>query len=556
MRGRIPLNTYFAHEVKMQTCLRGMFSRLGRFSFLEVALFGFLIFIGSGELHAEEFKKTKCWFEIPRDRTMTCGTLNVPENRRKKDGPEIVLSVVVFEPDRERHEPVVFLTGGPGQPTEIGNRDEIDEWWEFISGQSWMIGRRVIVADQRGIGKSTPALDCSQYFKPDHWNGILSDIDVEVSFGKLKKDEVLACRTALIAKGVDLDAYNTEENAQDINDLRIALGIEKWVLYGVSYGTRLALEVMNQHPEGISASILDSVVPLDVNYLDEDGPNLERSLKILERDCQRANSCMTGVSHTVQVIARQFDRQPLLLRSTDKEARYTYVSGADFLEIIFGMLYDRDAIVTLPELIERTYKQDFRPLTEILFEPDDLEISQGMDFSVSCSDSGLPDMSGKQDRYWAKWVELSDYSWACPLWILENGPTSQHPSRRTDIPTLLLSGEYDPATPTEWANHAAKTLPFGQVVVFRGIGHDVIDSDPCGSQVVADFLANPRTKLKTECVAQMEAPQFPSPPEELWSGVQTQHSPSALPSRQTSARFRFGHRIPYRIDLSRSERGD
>ncbi|MDX8454666.1 alpha/beta hydrolase [Mesorhizobium sp. VK9D] len=526
---------------------RGQTLTLARYVFinlyLAVASVAFLICAECGDVYAAEFKKTNCWFEMPRDRAMTCGTLNVPENRKKETSNQVVLSVVVFEPDRERHEPIVFLTGGPGQPAEIGSSEEIDSWWEFIGAQSWMIGRRVVVVDQRGIGKSAPALDCSQYFEPDHWNGILSNVGADNSFGKVQRKELVACRTALIAKGIDLDAYNTEENAEDINDLRRALGIEKWVLYGVSYGTRLALEVMNQHPEGVSASVLDSVVPLDVNYLDEDGPNLERSLKVLERDCQKANSCIQDLPEVVKTIARQLDRQPLFLRSAEKQARYTYVSGADFLDLIFGMLYDRDAISTLPELIRRTYEQDFRPLAEISFEADDLEISQGMDYSVTCSDSDLPNLSGKQDQYWAKWVESDDYSWACPLWILESGPASQKRPHRTDIPTLLLSGEYDPATPTEWANHAAETLPFGQVVVFRGIGHDVIDSDPCGSKVAADFLANPRRKLATECIDQMEAPQFVGPVGKTWSGVEAQNALSATTGKHIRLPFRAGRSI-------------
>ncbi|KUM24124.1 hypothetical protein AU467_06750 [Mesorhizobium loti] len=280
---------------------------------------------------------------------MTCGTLNVPENRKKNTEAEIILSVVNFEPDRERHEPIVFLTGGPGQPSDIGDEDDIEEWWQFISAQSWMIGRRVVVADQRGIGKSNPSLDCSQYFKADYWNAISASVD------------------------------------------------------------------------------------------------------------------------------------------------------------------DRDAIESLPELIERTYKHDFRPLADMVFEADDIEISQGMDFSVTCSESDRRDLSNWRGEYWAKWIEADDYTWVCPLWLLESGPVSQKHPRRSNIPALLLSGEYDPATPSDWAYHAAKSLPLGQVVVFRGIGHDVIDSDPCGSEVVADFLANPRRKLKTDCVEHMELRGSPSP---------------------------------------------
>ncbi|WP_167378611.1 alpha/beta hydrolase [Mesorhizobium prunaredense] len=100
-----------------------------------------------------------------------------------------------------------------------------------------------------------------------------------------------------------------------------------------------------------------------------------------------------------------------------------------------------------------------------------------------------------------------------------------------------MSGEYDPATPTHWAYRAAKSLPFGQVVVLRGIGHDVIDSDPCGSEVVADFLANPRRKLKTGCIGRMQAPQFTAAAEEQWRGPVTQRA-AAIRSP-----FRFRHRF-------------
>lgn len=526
---------------RMSTSVRHAIIRFDQLFLLTVASVTLLVCAGCEQVFAAEFKKANCWFEIPRDRTMMCGTLTVPENRKKKTGNEVVLSVVVFEPDRERHEPIVFLTGGPGQPAEIGSNEEIVSWWEFIGAQSWMVGRRVVVVDQRGIGKSSPNLDCSQYLESNHWTEILSNVGADNKFGEVQRKELVACRTALIAKGIDLGAYNTEENAEDINDLRNALRIDKWVLYGVSYGTRLALEVMNEHPEGVSASILDSVVPLDINYLNGDGPNLERSLKILERDCRKANVCVRGISKVVETIARQLDRQPLFLRSVETEPRYTYVSGADFLDLIFGMLYDRDAISTLPELIRRTYEQDYRLLTEISFEPDDLEISEGMDYSVTCSDGHALDVINQRDQYWAKWVESDEYAWACPLWTLESRPESQKRPRRTDIPTLLLSGEYDPATPTEWANHAAETLPFGQVIVFRGVGHDVIDSDPCGSKVTADFLANPRRKLKTECIEQMEAPKFTSSIEGMWSGLEAQRATAGTNTRH--GRSRGGTRV-------------
>ncbi|TIL97498.1 MAG: hypothetical protein E5Y67_36045, partial [Mesorhizobium sp.] len=84
----------------------------------------------------------------------------------------------------------------------------------------------------------------------------------------------------------------------------------------------------------------------------------------------------------MRAIVKQLDKQPVLLRSDDGEnapAQYRYVSGADFLELIFGLLYDRYAIEDIPKLVEKTYENDFRPLADMIFEHDDTEIAQGMD---------------------------------------------------------------------------------------------------------------------------------------------------------------------------------
>src|SRR5262245_22277521 len=165
---------------------------------IAIAVLAFL-FVGafSGEIAAADFQKTKCWFDIPRDREMTCGSLHVPENRGKGSSRKISLAVVIFQPDRERYEPVVFLRGAPGQAAGLGTRPEIREWWEFISQQTWMIGRKVVVVDPRGNGMSKPALDCSAFLKSDDWNRVLPSVDADASsLEKLRKTKLLACRSA------------------------------------------------------------------------------------------------------------------------------------------------------------------------------------------------------------------------------------------------------------------------------------------------------------------------------------------------------------------------
>jgi pimeloyl-ACP methyl ester carboxylesterase len=74
------------------------------------------------------------------------------------------------------------------------------------------------------------------------------------------------CRDRLIREGVDLAGYTTSAIAADIADLRRALNIGPWNLYGVSYGTQIALTVMRDHPEGLRAVILDSPMPLQTAW--------------------------------------------------------------------------------------------------------------------------------------------------------------------------------------------------------------------------------------------------------------------------------------------------
>jgi pimeloyl-ACP methyl ester carboxylesterase len=513
-----------------------------------MAAVAFLALCGSSaDLAAANFQKTKCWFDIPRDREMTCGALHVPENRGSNASAEIALAVVIFQPDRERYEPVVFLSGGPGQAAGIGKREEIDGWWQFIGQQTWMIGRRVVVVDQRGIGMSKPALDCSPFLKSDDWNRILPSVDADASrLDKVRKDKVLACRSALTAKGIDLAAYSTAESAADISDLRKQLGIARWILYGVSYGTKVALAVMDAYPQGISAAILDSVLPPDIDYLKEDGPSLARSLKLLDRDCRLDQHCMRDLGKAVETIVRQLDRQPLLLRGSSgpkAPERYRYVSGANFLDILFDGFYDRNAIEMLPSLIESTYKHDYGPLSRMVFDNagEGTDISDGMDFSVTCSESAPFKLSGSRAEYWTSWAESEDYSWICPIWLPQTSPKPKRRLHRNRIPTLMLSGEYDAATPSDWAYGAAKNLPSSHVVVFRGVGHDVVDSDPCGAEVVADFLANPGRRIANACLGHLQAPQFVSP-EQQWAAAGMRRPATGLPKKgPLSSRVDYRH---------------
>src|SRR5204862_4996863 len=111
-----------------------------------------------------------------------------------------------------------------------------------------------------------------------------------------------ACRDRLRAAPVDLSQYTTATNADDVDDLRRVLGFDKWDLFGVSYGTRLGLEVMRRHPENVRAVVLDSVLPAQVDLLAQFPANIARALELVFARCTAEPTCEKAYPGLRQVL--------------------------------------------------------------------------------------------------------------------------------------------------------------------------------------------------------------------------------------------------------------
>jgi pimeloyl-ACP methyl ester carboxylesterase len=192
----------------------------------------------------------------PSLETASCGYLVVPENRAIPNGRTIRLAVAIVPATTPTPapEPVVYLAGGPGEDAIQGAKYVIDA---ELNRE-----RDLILVSQRGTYSSQPALTCAEI---DEFRARNVGLVYYASSTKQEHVEVTqACHRRLAATGADLSAYNTSENAADLADLRTALDIDQWNVYGVSYGSDLALTYMRQHPEGIRAVTIDGVVPPDM----------------------------------------------------------------------------------------------------------------------------------------------------------------------------------------------------------------------------------------------------------------------------------------------------
>src|SRR4051794_6080514 len=194
----------------------------------------------------------------------TCGYLTVPENRSKADSRTIRLLVATLQAasPTPAADPIVWLTGGAGSPVLADANT--------AAGLGINADRDVIFVEQRGNYSSQPSLVCPEI--GEFSAALVTEPYLDPGTREQSKAATTACRDRLASSGVDLAAYSTAENARDIADLRVAMGIAKWNLYGYSYGTLLALTVLRDHPAGVRSAVLDSVVPPNLNLVDEFWP--------------------------------------------------------------------------------------------------------------------------------------------------------------------------------------------------------------------------------------------------------------------------------------------
>ena len=134
------------------------------------------------------------------------------------------------------------------------------------------------------------------------------------STGRLTVQAATQCRRQLVAKGIDLAAYNTSENAADFAALRTALGVAQWDVFGHSYGTDLALTYMRLDPQGIHSVILDGVAPPSVATPGWTGSSLKESFDTILRACATQPACRArypDTRATFSTLVNRFEANPV-----------------------------------------------------------------------------------------------------------------------------------------------------------------------------------------------------------------------------------------------------
>ncbi|MCX5380348.1 alpha/beta fold hydrolase [Streptomyces sp. NBC_00091] len=442
--------------------------------------------------------------------TAQCGVLEVPENRARPGGRTIRLAAAVIPPvsAKPAQDPVVFMSGGPGGETF----DDIP----FLVSSGLNRDRELIVMAQRGNLYDKPNLACPELDRFYARSVGLPSYAPQTE--RLMLDAVKQCRDRLASDGTDLSAYNSAENAADFADLRTALGIKQWNVYGHSYGSNLALTYLRLHPQGIRAVALDSIAPAQFVSLPFAWANAREGLDNLYKACAAEPRCKSrypDLERTLNEQMRKLEAQPLTLNVRPPQGGdpvKVVLDGGALLNLLVAKAIPFVDVPTAIDELGRGRPERFARARAASSVQVVGETAHGLTQSVVCSE-WVPDhppsdvlKAGREafpewpESVQAQAPQLAFQDPICRIWNVPDRAAAQRVPTVSSVPTLFFNGTFDMKTGASWAKKAARTLSRSTTVEVPGIGHWVVPQSPCAQKVLASFLTRP-TAPDTGCVA-------------------------------------------------------
>ncbi|HXA53610.1 MAG TPA: alpha/beta fold hydrolase, partial [Solirubrobacteraceae bacterium] len=390
-------------------------------------------------------------------------------------------------PVGEARSAVIALGGGPGQAAIPFTESFIELLGPILDT------RDLIVFDQRGTGYSHP-LSCHGFEAPGAYR----------AYGKL----LASCAEQI---GPERAFYTTLDSVADIEALRRALGYEKLVLYGTSYGTKVAEEYAQRYPQNVEALILDSVVP-------PAGPDpLDRSTfaaipRVLRQLCAQrlcAHITHNPVGDLARLVKRMGTHPPggAVIGhyvGSHGHRRPIPISSDELADVLLAGDFNPILRAELPAAVHAADEHDYAPLARLLVHTagGEHEEGEGIDvplyLTTTCEEVDFPwrRTAGPRERlaqaraaidalpasafapFTAANVLNFDELGVCAYWPFATPAPPAVASTLPNVPTLILSGADDLRTPTANAREVAAQIPDAHMLVVPYTGHAVLEDEP------------------------------------------------------------------------------
>ncbi|HMN82921.1 MAG TPA: alpha/beta fold hydrolase [Burkholderiaceae bacterium] len=484
-----------------------------------------------------------------------CGYASVPLRHDDPASPRIRLGIVVIpaaDAARRQPDPLFLAQGGPGGST-IGTFAQalIDD-----AGKRPTQDRDLVLWDQRGTYFSQPRLLCREL-------SVLPDDAGD----EQQREAYRLCGQRLQKEAGDLSAFNSLENARDVDAVRVALGYQAFNFYGVSYGSELGQFLMREAPAGLRAVVLDAVVPLGFSLVTDVPAVKQQVMEQYARACQQAPACAAAypsLARRYLELVERLDREPVPLQSAsarraigvadpkgggaparpadgqaggrpdgdtagnaagnagpavdDKAPRVPRMSGKDLENALYQTVYSREAVPLIPYIVHQAEQGDFSFALNFvqLMQASHDDMADAMYMTVVCAeygDTGDPNLLfpgvikrlADEGRKSAR--QILDL---CREWQIRPLDKALLRPVRSDTPTLLLSGRFDPITPPAHAERVAAGLSHAYPFTFASGTHGQAFTVPCANRMIAAFLADPSRAPDGTC-AQEAPPVFVTP---------------------------------------------
>ena len=410
------------------------------------------------------------------------GALSVPEKRGDPNSNLIELAFVRFKStSKNPGPPIVYLAGGPGGSgigTATGSRFPL-----FMALRE--IGD-VIAFDQRGTGYSKPNLGCYEQLK--------MPLDVApsraVAVEELRKNARGCIEYWRDIQRVDLTGYNTNESADDLEDLRKALGAKQISLWSISYGTHLALTTMRRHPQSIHRAILAGTEGPDHTY--KLPSNVQKHLEDLAALIKADPEIGKDIPDFLGLMKSVFDRldaQPQTVEVMDPRTKQNVkvIVNKFVLQYIVANNIGTTVTANFPALFYRASKGDFTNPAQVWLNISRQELGSAMSYMMDCA-SGQTAVRREQIAREAKETLLEDISnfpfpEICEEWKAPDLGDQFRSPVIANVPVLFISGTLDARTPISNAEEYRKGFPNSTHIIIEGAVH----SDPL-------FLSSPKIK--------------------------------------------------------------
>jgi pimeloyl-ACP methyl ester carboxylesterase len=456
--------------------------------------------------HAFQISLTPCHVQDVKEE-LRCGVYNVFENRRAQTGRKLPLKIVVI-PARHPHPdqgPVFYMAGGPGEAaTELV--DLVMSWGDAEEHD-------VVMVDERGTGDGH-RLNCKSPGSDDKLEAYLN--------GPFDADAARVCREEL-SREFDLTQYTTPNFADDIDEVRAAMGYDKININAGSFGTYAAHIYMRRHGEHVRTAYLSSLVCLSARVPLYFARSTQSGFDQLLKDCEQDGACHTAYPRLREDFAAVLKR--VRARPVTTFVKHP-VSGARteihltermFADAVRVMMYREKSAHEVPFLVEKAVAGDFSPFAEAGLRANRgiyTGGNMGLFYCITCNEFvrriNPEEIEPATNGYFLGSWRVRAQMAACKEWPKTGLPNDYFAPFRIDLPTVLVSGAADVASPPIWGEEVKKFIPNALNIVIPGGAHTPENS--CTRAIRHQLFSTGTTRgIDTNCIQEAEHAPFKLP---------------------------------------------